>query len=586
MKRFAQLYAELDGTNSTNAKLAALGRYFRDAPPEDAAWAVYFLTGNKPRQVVPSRRMYELAAEVSATPTWLMEECYEAVGDLAETVAHVLPPAVNESDAPLSTWVEERLLPLAGATDEERAHGLKRAWSELDGTARLVWNKLITGEFRIGASARSVTRALAAISGLDAAVIAHRLAGAWQPSAERFRALISPDGEQGETSRPYPLFLAYAFEGDPATLGDIREWQIEWKWDGIRGQLIRRGAEVHLWSRGDDLIDDSFPELIDAGASLPPGTALDGEVVVWEGGRAASFNAPRQTIASAALDSGIAVWEDGRAASFNALQQRIGRKSPGKALIAKAPATLIAYDLLELHGEDLRAKPLTERRALLESLLASAPPCIRLSPLVEATDWDALARKRAASRDLGVEGVMLKRRDAPYGVGRVRGPWWKWKIEPYTIDAVLMYAQRGHGRRASLYTDYTFGVWDQGALVPFAKAYSGLTDAEIRKVDSYVREHTLEKFGPVRVVSPDIVCELAFEGIQRSTRHKSGIAVRFPRIARLRPDKKPSEADSLDTIRSLLDGESRSTDVHVPDSATSISVLTPLTSHLPPPEEP
>ncbi len=488
--------------------------------------------------------MYELAAEVSATPMWLMDECYEAVGDLAETVAHVLPPATRPSDAPLRQWVEERLLPLGVALDEARAESLKRAWDELDGTARLVWNKLITGEFRIGASARSVTRALAAMSGLDAAVIAHRLAGTWRPSAESYRALISPEGEQGEASRPYPLFLAYAFEGDPATLGDIRDWQVEWKWDGIRGQLIRRGAQVYLWSRGDDLINETFPELVEAGASLPAGTVLDGEIVVWE---------------------------NGRAAPFNTLQQRIGRKTPGKTLIDKAPATLIAYDVLELHGEDMRGKPLTERRAALEALLEDAPlrtfgdvgehgargtlkasSCIRLSPLVEASDWNVLAERRADARELGVEGVMLKRRDAPYGVGRVRGPWWKWKIEPYTVDAVLMYAQRGHGRRASLYTDYTFGVWDQGALVPFAKAYSGLSDTEIRKVDAYVREHTLEKFGPVRVVSPDIVCELAFEGIQRSTRHKSGIAVRFPRIARLRPDKKPAEADSLDTIRALL----------------------------------
>jgi DNA ligase 1 len=529
MKRFAQLYTELDQTNSTNAKLAALERYFREAPHADAAWAVYFLTGNKPRQVVPSRRMYELAAEVSGTPLWLMDECYEAVGDLAETVAHVLPAATNPTDAPLAEWVESRLLPLAAVSDEERAQNLKRAWSELDGTARLVWNKLITGEFRIGASARSVTRALASLSGIDASIIAHRLAGAWRPSAESFRALISQDGEQGETSRPYPLFLAYAFEGDPATLGEIKDWQIEWKWDGIRGQLIRRGPETYLWSRGDDLINDAFPELVHAGASLPAGTAIDGEIVVWE---------------------------NGRAAPFNALQQRLGRKAPGKTLIAKAPATLIAYDLLELRGEDMRPKPLAERRIALESLLENAPPCIRLSPLVEASDWNALAEKRAASRDLGVEGLMLKRRDAPYGVGRVRGPWWKWKVEPYTIDAVLMYAQRGHGRRASLYTDYTFGVWDQGTLVPFAKAYSGLTDAEIRKVDTYVREHTLEKFGPVRVVSPDIVCELAFEGIQRSTRHKSGIAVRFPRIARLRPDKQPADADSLDTIRALLESAS------------------------------
>jgi DNA ligase-1 len=491
---------------------------------------VYFLTGNKPRQVVPSRRMYELAAQVSATPLWLMDECYEAVGDLAETVAHVLPPATRPTDAPLREWVEERLLPLGEASDAARAESLQRAWDELDGTARLVWNKLITGEFRIGASARSVTRALAALSGIDASIIAHRLAGAWRPSAASFRALVSPDGEQGEASRPYPLFLAYAFEGDPATLGDLGDWLIEWKWDGIRGQLIRRGAGVYLWSRGDDLINDAFPELVEAGAFLPAGTVLDGEIVVWE---------------------------EGRAAPFNVLQQRIGRKTPGKALLAKAPATLIAYDLLELHGEDLRANPLAERRAALESLLAAAPPRIRLSPLVEAADWAALAKKRAGARGHGVEGVMLKRRDAPYGVGRVRGPWWKWKIEPYSIDAVLMYAQRGHGRRASLYTDYTFGVWDQGALVPFAKAYSGLTDAEIRKVDAYVREHTLEKFGPVRVVSPDIVCELAFEGIQRSTRHKSGIAVRFPRIARLRPDKKPAEADSLDTIRALLSAGAR-----------------------------
>ena len=525
MRRFAQLYAELDGTNSTNAKLAALERYFREAPPEDAAWAVFFLTGNKPRQVVPSRRMYKLAAESSATPLWLMDECYEAVGDLAETVAHILPPASQPSDVPLDEWVRARLLPLASANDEERTQSLTRAWAELDGTARLVWNKLITGEFRIGASARSVTRALARISGLYPALIAHRLAGTWQPSADSFRALISRDGEQGETSRPYPLFLAYAFDGDPATLGDIADWQIEWKWDGIRGQLIRRGADVYLWSRGDDLINDSFPELVHAGRGLPEGTAIDGEIVVWSGDRAAPFSA---------------------------LQRRIGRKTPGKALIKEAPASLIAYDVLELRGVDMRPKPLAERRAALESLLASAPPDIRLSPLVEAADWNALATERAASRDLGVEGLMLKRRDAPYGVGRVRGPWWKWKVEPYTVDAVLIYAQRGHGRRASLYTDYTFGVWDEGTLVPFAKAYSGLTDAEIRTVDAYVREHTLEKFGPVRVVAPDLVCELAFEGIQRSTRHKSGIAVRFPRIARLRPDKKPQDADSLETIRALL----------------------------------
>jgi DNA ligase-1 len=527
VKRFAQLYAELDTTNSTLAKLAALERYFGEVDATDAAWAVYFLTGNKPRQVVPSRRMYELAAEVAGLPSWLMDECYEAVGDLAETVAHVLPPASEESDANLTAWVETRLLPLAGMSDSERSAELQRAWRELDGTPRLVWNKLITGEFRIGVSAKSVVRALAACSGIEPAVIAHRLAGAWRPSAQSYLALISPHGETGEASRPYPLFLAHALEAEPETLGDAADWQVEWKWDGIRAQLIRRGGSVWLWSRGDELINDTFPDLVAVGSALPDGTVLDGEIVVWQGERAAPFNA---------------------------LQKRLGRKAPGKSMMEKAPASLIAYDLLEIDGIDARMKPLAERREQLEALMARIDaPCLRLSPLVRAADWDELRTLRADSRKRGVEGMMLKRRDSAYGVGRVRGTWWKWKIEPYTVDAVILYAQRGHGRRASLYTDYTFGVWDQGALVPFAKAYSGLTDAEIREVDRFVREHTREKFGPVRVVEPQLVCELAFEAIQRSTRHKSGIAVRFPRIARLRPDKRPEDADSLDTVRALLD---------------------------------
>ena len=529
MRNFAQLYAELDGTNSTLSRLAALERYFRDAAPADAAWAVYFLTGNKPRQVVPSRRLYELAAQIAELPGWLMDECYEAVGDLAETVAHVLPPAQRRTDDPLHVWVEERLLPLAGATDEERIAGLRRAWRELDGTARLVWNKLITGEFRIGVSARSVVRALAALSGIDANVIAHRLAGDWRPTPERYAALISTDGEQGEASRPYPLFLAHALESDPAeTLGDLAAWQIEWKWDGIRAQVIHRGGAVYVWSRGDELINETFPDLVAAGGTLPEGTVIDGEIVVWR---------------------------DERAAPFNALQKRLGRKSPGKTVLAEAPASLVAYDLLEIDGRDVRPQPLVERREQLESVLAKTgiSAALRVSPIVRASDWQALKALRATSRELGVEGMMLKRRDSEYGVGRVRGAWWKWKIEPYTVDAVIIYAQRGHGRRASLYTDYTFGVWDNGALVPFAKAYSGLTDAEIREVDRFVREHTVEKFGPVRHVEPVIVCELAFEAIQKSSRHKSGIAVRFPRIARLRPDKQAKDADSLDSVRALLD---------------------------------
>ena len=525
MKRFAQLYSELDSTNSTLGKIAALEHYLVGADAADAAWAVYFLSGNKPRQVVPSRRLYALAGELAGLPMWLMDECYEAVGDLAETVAHVLPAATQASDLPLATWVEERLLPLATASEEKRVEVLKRAWAELDGFERLVWNKLITGEFRIGVSLRSVTRALARVSGIDQGVIAHRLAGDWRPNAESYRTLVSVDGEQGEESRPYPLFLAHPLEADPATLGDVDEWQIEWKYDGIRGQIVRRGGRVYLWSRGDELINDSFPDLVGAGAALPDGTVLDGEIVVWQAGKVAPFNA---------------------------LQQRLGRKAPAKALLERSPAALIAYDLLESNGEDRRFEALAQRRLELEAIVdALDASSIRLSPVIAAFSWPEVQAMRCASRERGVEGMMLKRRDSAYGVGRVRGSWWKWKVEPYTVDAVLMYAQRGRGRRASLYTDYTFGVWDAGVLVPFAKAYSGLTDEEIRTVDRYVREHTLDKFGPVRVVQPQIVCELAFEGIQRSKRHKCGIAVRFPRIVRLRPDKPSAEADRLETVRAL-----------------------------------
>ena len=527
MKAFSELYARLDRTNSTLEKTAALRDYFSGAAAADAAWAVYFLSGKRPRQAISAPKLRALAADAAGIPMWLFEESYDAVGDLAETIAHLLPPPSLVSDAPLHQWIEERLLPLPGLPEAERLVRLRAAWDELDWIGRLVWNKLTTGSFRVGVSAQLVMRALSQVSEVDADVIAHRLAGEWTPSAAFYEALVSRDTAAVASSRPYPFFLSHPLEEGPADLGAIGEWQAEWKWDGIRGQIVRRDGRAFLWSRGDEQVNDTFPEIVAAAAALPDGTVLDGEVLAWK---------------------------DDRVAPFNLLQKRLGRKAPGKKTLQEAPAVFLAFDLLEWAGRDVRAEPLRARRALLEALAREFRPdgALRLAEVVAADDWDALARTREQSRQRLVEGFMLKRLDSAYGVGRTRGDWWKWKIEPYTVDAVLIYAQRGHGRRASLYTDYTFGIWDNGTLVPFAKAYSGLTDAEIREVDGFVRRNTVEKFGPVRTVRPEIVCELAFEGIQVSPRHKAGIAVRFPRISRLRRDKPIQEADTLDEVRALL----------------------------------
>lgn len=530
MKRFARLYARLDRTNSTLEKTAALRDYFAGAAPADAAWAVYFLTGNRPRQALTAPKLRALAADAAGIPAWLFDESYDAVGDLGETIAHLLPPPTRASDLPLSEWIEQRLLPLPGLPEDERMARLRETWGELDWTGRLTWNKLITGSFRVGVSAQLVMRALAQVRGVAAGLIAHRLAGEWTPSAAAFEALVAKESDAPEVSRPYPFFLSHPLEGHPATLGDIRDWQVEWKWDGIRCQLVRRDARVFLWSRGDETVSATFPEIASVGLALPDGTVLDGEILAWK--------------------------ED-RVAPFNVLQKRLGRKEPGKKTMQDAPVVFLAFDLLEREGRDQRAASLAQRRQMLAAIGERFPQDgpLHVSPLVVAHDWDALAAIREESRERLVEGMMLKRLSSAYGVGRVRGDWWKWKIEPYTVDAVLIYAQRGHGRRASLYTDYTFGVWDGGALVPFAKAYSGLTDQEIREVDAFIRGNTVEKFGPVRTVKPELVCELAFEGIQRSSRHKAGIAVRFPRIARLRRDKTIREADTLEQVKAMLPAE-------------------------------
>jgi DNA ligase-1 len=527
MRRFALLYSAIDETTATNEKIAALVDYFGSAPPADAAWAVHFLTGRRPKRLVGSRKLAAWAAEEAGIPEWLFEESYHAVGDLAETITLVLPDDGSSSELSLAHWVEQRLLRLRGEDDDVQREVLVGAWRELDRRERFVWNKLITGSFRVGASQRLVIRALAEVSRVEEGVIAHRLMGAWDPTPEFFQRLIAPDTRDAEVSRPYPFFLAHPLEAEPASLGELQEWIAEWKWDGIRAQLIRRSGRTFLWSRGEELLAGRFPEVEETGGLLPEGTVIDGELLPWV---------------------------DGGPLPFAQLQRRIGRKNLGRKILDEVPAVLVAYDLLEVGGTDIRPLPLSERRSRLASLVESVPAGGRLilSPAVSASNWEALTEARKAARETGAEGLMLKRLSSEYGVGRRRGDWWKWKVDPLTVDAVLIYAQPGSGKRAGLFTDYTFGIWEGNHLVPFAKAYSGLTDEEIRKVDAFVRRNTLEKFGPVRTVKPELVFELHFEGIQRSSRHKSGIAVRFPRMARWRTDKKAEEADTIETVRGLL----------------------------------
>ncbi|AXM96144.1 ATP-dependent DNA ligase [Pseudomonas plecoglossicida] len=551
MKAFATLYLRLDATTSSNAKLEALRDYFAAAPAEDAAWAVYFLAGGRPRQLVPTRVLRELATALAGLPDWLFEESYQAVGDLAETISLLLPENHHGNEDGLAHWVETHLLPLRGLPAETIGQRLPPLWAQLDRPSLMLCLKLITGSFRVGVSKLLVTRALAQLAGLDAKRVAQRLVGytdiSHRPTAASYHRLIAAESADEHSQRggqPYPFFLAHALQAPTeqfdGLLGPPSAWQIEWKWDGIRAQVVKRDGQVWVWSRGEELITERFPELQGLAQNLPDGVVLDGEILVWK---------PGATVDTPAVQP------------FALLQQRIGRKTPGKKLLADAPVVLQAYDLLEWQGEDWRNRPQHERRRQLQRLVDDCPLApLLLSPLLEGQDWRDLAVQREQSRKLGVEGLMLKQRDALYGVGRTKdmGIWWKWKIDPFSVDAVLIYAQRGHGRRASLYSDYTFAVWNapagtpERALVPFAKAYSGLSDEEMRKVDAIIRKTTVETFGPVRSVTPTLVFELGFEGIALSRRHKSGIAVRFPRMLRWRQDKPVDEADDLATLQALL----------------------------------
>jgi DNA ligase-1 len=532
MKLFTELYTELEQTNKTNEKVEALKFYFERADSRDAAWALYFLSGRKPRQIVPSKKLREWAIEISEVPEWLYEESRDTVGDGSETIALLLPNNSSVDETPLHVLVEQRLIPLRGADETIQYEEVLSSWQRMNYSQRLVYNKLISGSFRVGVSQLLVTRALSQINDVPTDIIAQRLMGSWEPTAEFYERVVSSemDADEKPIARPFPFHLAHQIDFPLEKLGEIKDWQAEWKWDGIRVQVIKRENQVFLWSRGEDLITERFPEIAESAVFLPNGTVLDGEILPWR---------------------------DDSVLPFTELQRRIGRKNVSAKMLAEVPVIVQVYDLLEFENEDIRAEEFGKRRKNLEQIIANlddeAKRIFRITDAVKTESWEQLTEERANSRSLKVEGLMLKKFDSPYRVGRHRGDWWKWKIDPFTIDAVLLYAQKGTGKRSNLFTDYTFAVWKEGELVPFAKAYSGLTDKEIRKVDKFVRDNTKETFGPVRSVTPKLVFELAFEAIQKSSRHKSGVAVRFPRILRWRDDKKIEEADSLDAIHALLE---------------------------------
>ncbi|MBK0381583.1 ATP-dependent DNA ligase [Pedobacter sp. SD-b] len=536
MKKFAQLFLSLDETNKTNEKIKVIKEYFLSVSDEDKINMLALFTGRKPKRPINATQLKQWALELSEIPEWLFKESYDVVGDLAETLSLLLPEPQHQQDRNLSSWVQE-IKSLKKSSDQEKKEWLLNSLDQMERQEKFVFLKLLTSSFRLGVSQSLVVKAISQISGLETPTLTHRIMGNWEPETFSYQDLTAEEDGTTDISRPYPFFLAYPIQETSEiqkssedlqnSLGNASEWQAEFKWDGIRAQLIKRENEIFIWSRGEELATDKFPELHPFMQDLPNGTVLDGEILAFK---------------------------ENQPLPFNILQTRIGRKTISKKMLTDNPVAFIAYDVMEFNDQDIRSKSQEARRSVLEKIQSSSThqKIFRISEIIKANDWETLALARDQARDIMAEGLMLKRKTATYQVGRKRGDWWKWKIDPLSVDAVMIYAQKGHGRRADLYTDYTFAVWDGDKLVPFAKAYSGLTDKEIAKVDNFVKRNTLERFGPVRTVKPELVFEIGFEGINRSSRHKSGIALRFPRILRWRTDKKKEEADTLESLILLL----------------------------------
>ena len=527
MDNFTNLFHELDSTNSNNAKVRSLVKYFETVEREDALWMVSLFIGKRPKRTITLSLLREWTAEISEIPYWLFEESYHVIGDLAETIA-ILLPEPNKAENYTLTGIITKIKALGDLEVSEKKSHVFDLWNSLSRESRFLFNKILTGGFRVGVSKKTIVKALSQHLNETEATISHRLMGNWTPETISFNDLLVAPNESERLSKPYPFYLAYALEVEPHNLGPTNEWSAEYKWDGIRGQLIKRDGNIFIWTRGEELVSDRYPEYHVLSEVQEDHFVLDGEIMAWK---------------------------DGKPLPFSDLQKRLNRKTVGKKLLSDVPVKFIAYDVFEYEGKDIRGYTYEHRRKILEKIIMplSADMPFQISETLSYENWKELEDLRINARAIGAEGLMIKHNYSTYKAGRKKGDWWKWKVDPFSIDAILLYAMRGHGRRSNLFSDFTFAVRHEGSLVPFAKAYSGLTDQELTEVTNFVKKNTIETFGPVRSVAPHLVFEISFEGISKSTRHKSGIAVRFPRITQWRKDKSPDDINTLGDLKAMLD---------------------------------
>jgi len=540
LNNFSELFLNLDSSNSTNNKIEVLKNYFLSNDPIDNSWAIYLLTGKSNKRFISGRYLKNLFSELYEYPVWLIDTCYLKVGDSAEVITLLLK---NKSTSrkkvllniSLNELLSKTIPDLSKLNDEEKNFKIKNMWETLPEDNHLIFNKILTGTFRVGVSIGLITKSISKLINIDEEIISHRLMGNFEPSIDSYEFLINKNINLQElNSKPFPFLLANTIE-DKIFKHSINDFQFEWKYDGIRMQLIKRSGNVSLWTRGQELVNDSFPELVDKMSHIKDDFVLDGELLVWNFKEQIAFD-------------------------FSLLQKRINRKSPTRSIQIKYPIIFIAYDLLEINGRDIREIKLENRRIELEKYFSkwhnktenNISAIFKICNLIFPKDWPDALNYKEKSRENNTEGLIIKKKTSIYSSGRKRGIWWKYKVDPMQLDAVLIYAKGGSGRRAGLYTDYSFALWKDKELIKFASAYSGLTNIEIKELDKWIRKNTIEKFGPVRSLKPEMVFEISFEKIQISKRHKSGIAVRFPRITKWRKDKKINDADSLENAYELM----------------------------------